>query len=231
MAISADQAREILARCNARNIDFHTLSSEQVEMLLASADAVKYRKPRNANGSRGRYFHAYLSRLARRESRRRTVEALSLRSRAVARKGLIMAWKVYDSFPSVFGPLACKRWERDGQRYTIKHKVTPAWRDVRDAEAKRAADLARAVKYARWLAARDGIVIPDDCEGVPITELVTVPDLKRPELRVCEVRFVRRFPNKRVDPSDVRAVIAIPHWDWVPVAVDETELDFRLAAY
>ncbi len=65
--IDQDQAREILARCNARTADFHTLSSEQVEMLLASADTLKYRKPRNANGSRGRYFHAYLQRLAARE--------------------------------------------------------------------------------------------------------------------------------------------------------------------
>lgn len=62
--ITSYQAREILARCNARDVDFHTLSSEQVEMLLASADAVKYRKPRNANGSRGRYFHAMLQRRA-----------------------------------------------------------------------------------------------------------------------------------------------------------------------
>ncbi|HMA20695.1 MAG TPA: hypothetical protein VKO87_07815, partial [Gemmatimonadaceae bacterium] len=68
MTITANQAREILARCNARDVDYHSLSSEQVDMLLTSADAVKYRKPRDANGSRGRYFHAYLTRLARREA-------------------------------------------------------------------------------------------------------------------------------------------------------------------
>lgn len=48
------------------NQDFHTLSSEQVEQLLAEADRVHYRKPRNANGSRARYFYAKLSREARR---------------------------------------------------------------------------------------------------------------------------------------------------------------------
>jgi hypothetical protein len=45
--------------------DFYTLSSSQVEKLLEEADRVKYRKPRNANGSRGRYFHDRLQRHAR----------------------------------------------------------------------------------------------------------------------------------------------------------------------
>ena len=45
--------------------DFHTLSSSQVTDLLLAADLFKYRKPKNANGSRGRYFHAYLQRLCR----------------------------------------------------------------------------------------------------------------------------------------------------------------------
>lgn len=48
--------------------DFHTLSTEQVEMLLVEANVWKYRKPRNANGSRGRYFHDYMQRLAARKA-------------------------------------------------------------------------------------------------------------------------------------------------------------------
>jgi hypothetical protein len=45
--------------------DFHTLSTKQVETLLVEADRVKYHKPRNANGSRGRYFHDLLQRRAK----------------------------------------------------------------------------------------------------------------------------------------------------------------------
>jgi hypothetical protein len=44
--------------------DFHALTSSEVESVIAAADAHGYRKPRNANGSRGRSFHAYLSRAA-----------------------------------------------------------------------------------------------------------------------------------------------------------------------
>lgn len=44
--------------------DYHRLSSAQVDVVLSAADAQKYRKPRNANGSRGRYFYDRLQRLA-----------------------------------------------------------------------------------------------------------------------------------------------------------------------
>ena len=46
----------------ARFTNFYTLSASQVDSLLSLADLVKYRKPRNANGSRGRYFYEYLRR-------------------------------------------------------------------------------------------------------------------------------------------------------------------------
>lgn len=42
--------------------DFHTLRSAQVEALLTAARACGYREPKNANGSRARYFFAYLVR-------------------------------------------------------------------------------------------------------------------------------------------------------------------------
>jgi hypothetical protein len=61
-------AAEILHRCHVPiGADFHTLSSSQVEALLVEADKHKYRKPRNANGSRGRYFHEMLQRRAKRD--------------------------------------------------------------------------------------------------------------------------------------------------------------------
>ena len=50
----------------AAGANFYTLARSQVCDLLAFADLVKYRKPRNANGSRGRYFHEYCQRVARR---------------------------------------------------------------------------------------------------------------------------------------------------------------------
>ncbi len=47
-------------------VDFYTLSASQVCTVLEYADAAKYRKPRNANGSRGRYFYERMRRAARR---------------------------------------------------------------------------------------------------------------------------------------------------------------------
>lgn len=45
--------------------DFHALPSSAVDSILAAADRARYRKPRNANGSRARYFYAHLHRRAR----------------------------------------------------------------------------------------------------------------------------------------------------------------------
>lgn len=42
--------------------NFFTLSSSEVGRVLDAADSRKYRKPRNANGSRGRYFYEALNR-------------------------------------------------------------------------------------------------------------------------------------------------------------------------
>jgi hypothetical protein len=44
--------------------DFHALRRELVDGLLEEADRVHYRQPANANGSRARYFHDRLQRLA-----------------------------------------------------------------------------------------------------------------------------------------------------------------------
>ena len=61
--MTSTDARDIIARFPG---DFFTLSSSQVADLLAEADRFNYRAPRNANGSRARYFHAYCVRLAAR---------------------------------------------------------------------------------------------------------------------------------------------------------------------
>jgi hypothetical protein len=59
-----------LAMCGVPlGTDFCTLRSEQVFKLLEWADQGGYRKPANANGSRGRYFHDLLQRRARKCSR------------------------------------------------------------------------------------------------------------------------------------------------------------------
>ena len=44
------------------NEDFHALKSGQVGFLTDLAAMVKYREPKNANGSRTRYFFYYLKR-------------------------------------------------------------------------------------------------------------------------------------------------------------------------
>ena len=60
-------ARETLRALNiGLGQDFHTLRSAQVDALLVAADAVRYHKPRNANGARARYFHDMLQRRASR---------------------------------------------------------------------------------------------------------------------------------------------------------------------
>ena len=45
--------------------DFHELNSTQVEGVIEAARVSKYRKPKNANGSTARYFHARMQRAYR----------------------------------------------------------------------------------------------------------------------------------------------------------------------
>lgn len=61
-------SRAVLAACNIPlGTDFHTLSSSKVECLLSWANHDKYRQPKNANGSRARYYHDMLQRRAARQ--------------------------------------------------------------------------------------------------------------------------------------------------------------------
>lgn len=66
--VSSAQACTILDRLRIPvGADFHTTSKG--EELAEEARKVGYRKPKNANGSTGRYFHQYLQRLCGREAR------------------------------------------------------------------------------------------------------------------------------------------------------------------
>lgn len=47
--------------------DWHALSFDEKDGVLSAADAHGYRKPRRANGSRGRCFHEYVRRAAGRD--------------------------------------------------------------------------------------------------------------------------------------------------------------------
>ena len=47
--------------------DWHAMPSAMKDSVLAAADARRYRKPKNANGSRGRYFAEYLRRAIERD--------------------------------------------------------------------------------------------------------------------------------------------------------------------
>jgi hypothetical protein len=58
-------AREILQRCEVPiGANFYTLDAHRVCLLVAEGKRLRYRHPKNANGSYGRYFHAYMQRRA-----------------------------------------------------------------------------------------------------------------------------------------------------------------------
>lgn len=63
--IDRPTACAILDRAGARGRDFYALPSSSVDVIVEAAKRVGYRKPKNANGSRGRYFYAYLERVCR----------------------------------------------------------------------------------------------------------------------------------------------------------------------
>lgn len=60
-----EDAHDILQNCGVPvGANFFGLDSETVLKLLAHADTWAYRQPANANGSRGRYWHERLQRIA-----------------------------------------------------------------------------------------------------------------------------------------------------------------------
>ena len=62
------EARNILAAVGCDlSADFHTLDSNQVERVLMEAEQYGYRKPKNANGSKARYFFRFVQRVSTRK--------------------------------------------------------------------------------------------------------------------------------------------------------------------
>ena len=63
--INRHEARTMLETCGVPiGAEYYALRSAQVDALIAMADKYRYCKPRNANGSRSRYFHEMLQRKA-----------------------------------------------------------------------------------------------------------------------------------------------------------------------
>jgi hypothetical protein len=59
------EAEQVLTDCDiAGGTDYHKLYGWQIDELKRFADMRRYRKPKNANGSRLRYFYAYVDRVA-----------------------------------------------------------------------------------------------------------------------------------------------------------------------
>jgi hypothetical protein len=58
------QAKRLIETYHIRvDRDFHALGSMEVLSVTMAANDYRYRAPRGANGSRARYFHAYLQRV------------------------------------------------------------------------------------------------------------------------------------------------------------------------
>lgn len=144
-----------------------------------------------------------------------------------------MAWIVYGFMhghgegtkrsPIVYGPLPRKRWvAMPGER---KHRVKRGGDALTGRASVKDYTAERADLYARWLAQRDGVTIPDRCKGLPVWSSVIVPDKARPEPRVCAVVF-RALANgysstETAGPDPV--TINIPNWDWVPQMTECTD--------
>jgi len=112
----------------------------------------------------------------------------------------------------VHGPMPRKVWIADGKRQRISRKPTNG---LKSAESPLDYNTRRAALYARWLAARDGVALPDDAIASVAFDTLHVNGKR--ERRAREVHF---FENTSTRWSSQRgkliATIAIPHWDWTP---------------
>lgn len=104
----------------------------------------------------------------------------------------------------------------------------------------------RALQYARWLAERDGISIPDDAEPYCYVQGVKHPD-GPVRKHVVAIDYTRHHPaqqvKEKVGPnrwryreikarSEVVTTIFIPNWDFVPVVTEQhfdTDEELRAA--
>ncbi len=133
-----------------------------------------------------------------------------------------MAWKVYGFMegrdgnpkkrsgePTIYGPLPRKRWiPETGKRNKMPRlpKINPK------ATGERAKDVTArmAVEYARWLAARDGVIIPADTKGVALWAHGKIED------RVSAVAW-HHAGTYAANRGSALARIDIPNWDFVPM--------------
>lgn len=63
--ITPGEAAQILSGLENDNADFHSLRSDEVQYLLDTAKEIGYRHPKNAGGSKARYFYSYLEKRAK----------------------------------------------------------------------------------------------------------------------------------------------------------------------
>ncbi len=141
-----------------------------------------------------------------------------------------MAWQFYDYMEvkevntryhrdkPVYGPLPVKRWvpSPSDKRHRVSYKAPKAF----TGNAKTGC---RAVEYAQWLAARDGIVIPQD--ATPSVTYYTFPSLHEKTAKGRAVLLKHAFSVHWLDDKgkDVLCV-EIPHCGWEPAPAVETTL-------
>lgn len=146
-----------------------------------------------------------------------------------------MAWKVTDFMHSPdptrhhkvpMGPLPVKLWVRvAGEKIRrTKNTVPKADRPVfGDTE-----QTLKAIEYARWLAQRDGMALPEWGATRVQWDFVPVPGKSKPEERARGVWFTigeQGASGWRMD------LVEIPNWDWTPCqAVEMFDHEFALAA-
>jgi hypothetical protein len=129
-----------------------------------------------------------------------------------------MAWQVYGAMdgqdgnsrfqsrmPTIYGPLPVKRWVKSAtdKRHKLSYKFSFKRSGSEDANEYNSR---RATEYARWLAKRDGISLPENR---------AVKVIRPPVTRTANTR--RRI--SAVYFGDV--CIPIPHWDWEPIEPQE----------
>lgn len=145
--------------------------------------------------------------------------------------GQMPGWDKSGKMPAIYGPLPVKVWVKvAGEK---KHRVSKAKASTSRGIFDKTDQGRKAVEYARWLATRDGIVLPEGGGGTPRFEPVMVPGRKSPELRVSAVVFSHPYKQERrgplprgyyarPEPTLAPVTIQIPNWDFVPREPVET---------
>jgi hypothetical protein len=96
----------------------------------------------------------------------------------------------------IHGPMPVKHWVKDGKRHRVSSKPTNGLKKIARDKSE---DSRLAVEYAIWLAARDGITLPEESYGRAEFAYVDAAKQSRP----CSVRFGT-------------VTIALPNFNWVP---------------